>query len=160
MRLTTLDRDTPADCRLTIVSAAGNCVLLYRHPSDEDLDVHQWRVAQALAAPADPAQARSAIDRARRAAVITGWEDVCDEDSKPIPFTQPRLLALMLRVPAVEQSVMRLLERLYTLEPIVGEPRPRQEPGTPADALTPGGDSHCVISMDAAVAPTWPAQSE
>lgn len=159
MRLPTLDRDT-AEGRLTIISPAGNCVLLYRHPTDEDLDVHQWRVAQALAAKADPAQSRSAIDRARRAAVVTGWEDVCDETGRPIPFTQARLLALMLRVPAVEQSVMQLLERLYTLEPIVGEPRPRQEPGTPADALTPGGDSHCVISTPAPDAPDSPNTSE
>lgn len=128
----------PETERLTITSGYGNCVIVYRLPTLDELDEDQWRVAM-LRQSKDEAAARSALNRSRRQVIVLGWEGICDPNGEAVPFTQDCLVALMLRVAAVEIAIMGLLEESFSLDKVLGEPvRPREPSTAVAASPAPG----------------------
>lgn len=111
--------------RISIRTPAGDCVLLFRRPTDVEIESDQWRAAQ-IRLSEDRGNAQAQLWAARRNSVV-GWEGIIGASGKPLEFSQSALLSLILRVGEVETQLYTLLSGLYFVEPIMGEPAPSQD---------------------------------
>lgn len=119
------------DGRLQITVPGASCVLLFRHPSLDEVDEDQWRAAF-IDKCADPVAAIAALNRSRRQTVFIGWEGIVDPQGEAIPFSQSSLVALMLRMPDIEVCVLNKIRELFDLDTVLGEPTPPAVLGTAA----------------------------